>query len=50
VGSAAPDGDTWQQWNLLMEWMKFIVLDTPREGRLKLIQQNHIGLKDVLIF
>jgi hypothetical protein len=28
----------------MMEWMKFIVLDTRREGRLKLNRRSHIGL------
>ena len=32
-----------QGWNSPMEWMKFIALDTWREGRLKLKRRRNIG-------
>jgi hypothetical protein len=37
-------GGAGQGWNLMMERMKFIVLDTRREGRLKLNRRSHIGV------
>jgi hypothetical protein len=30
------------EWNLMMEWMKFIILDTWSKGRLKLKRRSHL--------
>ena len=50
MGSAEPQGDAAQAWNLMMEWMKFIVLDTWRKGRLKVKHRSHVDLIAAAIF
>ena len=50
MGSAEREVGAGQGWNLMMAWMKFIVLDTWRKGRLKLEHRSHIGFIAAPIF